>query len=64
MSAINTFQNLFIGRVLQGILQLIENHIEELLCILLDRHIDRKPTVVLEAKAELLWVVVLPISGL
>lgn len=57
-ASIHTLHNLLPSLIVETGLQLIEDHVEELLCILLDGYIDWFALVVLEGETEPEWVVI------
>ena len=57
-ASIHTLHNLLPPLIIETCLQLIKDHVEELLCILLDGYIDWFALVVLEGETESEWVII------
>ena len=61
-ASVHTVHEMFEGRFLQSALQLVEYHIQKLLRVLLDQHVNRCARKVLEGEAEFVGVLVYAVA--
>ena len=58
LAPVDALQYLLVGRLLQSLLQFVEDHVQELLSVLLHTHVHRLSRKVFKRVAEVRWVVV------